>query len=48
MSKFSKVITQKIFFSRIYSGVNQVIYSFIVPINLPKFKALAPTVFFLF
>ena len=48
MSKFSKVITQKIFFSRIYPEVNQVIYSFILPINLPSFKALAPTVFFFF
>ena len=46
MPKFSKVITQKIFFfSRIYSEVNQVIYSFILPINLPSFKAVAPTVF---
>ena len=49
MSKFSKVITQKIFFfTRIYSEVNQIIYSFILPINLPSFKALAPTVFFFF
>ena len=47
MPKFSKVITKKIFFSRIYSEVNQVIYSFILPINLPSFKALAPTVFLL-
>ena len=38
-----RAITHEIFF-RIYSKVNQVIYSSL-PINLPSFKALAPTIF---
>ena len=45
---FQRSLLKKYIFSRIYSEVNQVIYSFILPINLPSFKALAPTVFFFF
>ena len=46
MPNLQRAITHEIFF-RIYSKVNQVIYSSL-SINSPSFKALAPTVFEIF